>query len=193
MKEDGPIKATATISYPSWAVGIPNTILCIEMLAVSILHIFAYPHEPYRFRVKATDDPNCDNCRVRDHDQYPLHQVLVTRSHEGWTPQHYDAGGECVRDGTRRQHRAAEPHEHVGRFNWKALVDALNLVDVVSAVVSASRWLVAQRREDTALASAVDSGCDYPYSAGDSWTVKTSDLSRALERAQATTSSTPTG
>lgn len=193
MKEGGPIKPTATISYPSWAVGIPNTILCIEMLAVSILHIFAYPHEPYRLRLKATDNLNSDDFRVRDHDQYPLNQVLVTRSHEGWTPQHYDAAGECVRDGPRRLHQAAEPHEYVGGFKWKALVDALNLVDVVSAVVTASRWLVAERREDMAQALAVNSDFDNPYSAGDSSGGKTSDLSLALERAQATTSSRLSG
>lgn len=185
MKDDGPIKPTAMISYPSWAVGIPNTILCFEMAAVSILHVFAYPHEPYRFRLDATDGSNSDDFRVRDHDQHPLRQVAVTRSHENWTQEHYDA----CRDGTRRPHREAEPHEYVGQFKWKALVDALNFFDVISAVVTASRWLVAERREDAARAAAVDSNHDYPYSAGDIRRGKTGDLSRALDRVQATRSS----
>jgi hypothetical protein len=159
------------------------------MAAVSILHIFAYPHEPYRLRAQAIDDPNIDEFRVGGHDQYPLTQVLETRSLEGWTPQHCGAAGDYVRDDTRRLHQPAEPHEHVGWFNWKALVDALNFVDVVSAVVTASRWLVAQRRENAAQASAVDSDFDYPYSTSDTRVVKTTDLSRALERAQAPTSS----
>ncbi|KAH8746007.1 organic solute transporter Ostalpha-domain-containing protein, partial [Diaporthe sp. PMI_573] len=188
-KEDGPIKPTATTSYPSWAVGVPNTILCFEMAAVSILHIFAYPHEPYRLRAQAIDDSNSDECMAGGHDQYPLTQALETRSREGWTPQHCGAAEDCVRDGTRRLHQPAKPREYIGRFEWKALVDALNFVDVVSAVVTASRWLVAQRREDAARASTVDSDFDYPYSTGDTSIVKTTDLSRALDRAQVPTSS----
>lgn len=184
MKDDGPIKPTATISYPSWAVGIPNTILCFEMAAVSILHIFAYPYEPYRFRLEATDGCNSDDFRVRDHDQHPLRQVPVTRSHES-SQEHYDA----CRDGTRGLDQAAEPREYIVEFKWKALVDALNFVDVISAVVTASRWLVAERREDAARASAVDSDYGHPYSASDIRGGKTGDLSRALDRVQATTSS----
>lgn len=185
MKDDGPIKPTATISYPSWAVGIPNTILCFEMAAVSILHIFAYPYQPYRFRLEATDGSNSDDLRVQDHGQHPLRQLAVTRSHESWTPQHYDA----CRDGIPRPNQAAEPHEYVGGFQWKALVDALNFVDVMSAIVTASRWLVAERREDAARASAVDSDYGHPYSASDIRRGKTGDLSQALDRVQATTSS----
>ncbi|KAK7718584.1 hypothetical protein SLS64_002541 [Diaporthe eres] len=185
MKDDGPIKPTATISYPSWAVRIPNTILCFEMAAVSILHIFAYPHEPYRFRLEATDGSNRDDFRARDHDQHPLRQIAVTRNHDSSTQEHDDA----CRGGARRLHRAAEPHEYVGQFKWKALVDTLNIVDIISAVITGSRWLVAERREAAARAAAVDSDHDYPYSASDIRRGKTGDLSQALGRVQVTTSS----
>ncbi|KAJ0301802.1 hypothetical protein Brms1b_012283 [Colletotrichum noveboracense] len=175
MKEDGPIKPTATISYPSWAVGIPNTILCFEMAAVSILHIFAYPHEPYRARIDTKDDSHSDGSAV------------VTRSHDGW-PRQPD---EHVRDGTQS---ATEIRAPAVGFKWKALVDALNFVDVVFAVVTASRWLVAERRKDAArAAAAVEDECDYPYGAGDVRRRKTEDLSQALDRGQAQTSSTRLG
>ncbi|KAH0421536.1 hypothetical protein CcaCcLH18_13360 [Colletotrichum camelliae] len=191
MKEDGPIKPSASISYPSWAVGIPNTILCFEMAAVSILHIFAYPHEPYRSRPEAKDDSHSDGSAVRDTDQHPLHHVLVTRSRDGWARQHDDAAGDHVWDGTQR---ATETRVPAAGFKWKALVDALNFVDVMFAVVTASRWLVAERRKDAARASAaVEDGCDYPYSPGDIRRQKTGDLSQALDRAQAQTSSTRLG
>ncbi|KAI8316971.1 Transmembrane protein 184-like protein [Colletotrichum sp. SAR11_240] len=187
MKEDGPIKPTATISYPSWAVGIPNTILCFEMAAVSILHIFAYPHEPYRARTDTKDDSHSNDSAIRDNDQHPLHQVLVTRSHDGWARQH----DEPVWDGTQS---APDTRAPAAGFKWKALVDALNFVDVVFAVVTASRWLVAERRKDVArAAAAVEDECDYPYGAGDVRRRKTEDLSQALDRAQAQTSSTRLG
>ncbi|KAK2758112.1 DUF300 domain-containing protein [Colletotrichum kahawae] len=188
--EDGPIKPTASISYPSWAVGIPNTILCFEMAAVSILHIFAYPHEPYRARPEAKDDSHSDGSAVRDNDQHPLHHVLVTRSRDGWARQHDDAAGEHIWDGTQS---AIETRVPAVGFKWKALVDALNFVDGVFAVVTASRWLVAERRKDAARASEVEDGCDYPYSPGDIRRQKTGDLSQALDRAQAQTSSTRLG
>lgn len=159
------------------------------MAAVSILHIIAYPHEPYRLRAQAIDDSNNDECEAPGHDQYPLTQVLETQSRDGWTPQHRVAADDRVRDGTRKGHQPAKPHEPAGHFNWKALVDALNFIDVIFAVVTASRWLVAQRREDAARTSAVDSDFDSPYTGSDTTLVKTDDLSQALDRAQAPTSS----
>ncbi|PTD06168.1 Transmembrane protein 184C [Fusarium culmorum] len=47
-KPGGPAKTTAYISYPSWAVGIPNTLLCIEMVFASVLHLYAFPYRPYK-------------------------------------------------------------------------------------------------------------------------------------------------
>ncbi|KAF5527444.1 Transmembrane protein 184-like protein [Colletotrichum aenigma] len=187
MQEDGPIKPTPTISYPSWAVGIPNTILCFVMAAVSILHIFAYPYEPYRARIDTKDDSRSNDSAVRENDQHPLHQVLVTRSHDGWSRQH----DESVWDGTQSSPDTRAP---AAGFKRKALVDALNFVEVVFAVVTASRWLVAERRKDAArAAAALEDGRDYPYGAGDVRRQKTGDLSQALDRAQAQTSSTRLG
>lgn len=42
------MEPTRTISYPSLAVGIPNTILCFGMAAISVLHLWAYPHDVYK-------------------------------------------------------------------------------------------------------------------------------------------------
>uniref|UniRef100_A0A0D2YEL2 Uncharacterized protein n=1 Tax=Fusarium oxysporum (strain Fo5176) TaxID=660025 RepID=A0A0D2YEL2_FUSOF len=47
-KPGGPVKPSEYISYPSWAVGIPNTLLCIEMAFASILHLYAFPYRPYQ-------------------------------------------------------------------------------------------------------------------------------------------------
>ncbi|CAG2011112.1 unnamed protein product [Fusarium graminearum] len=47
-KPGGPAKTTAYISYPSWAVGIPNALLCIEMVFASVLHLYAFPYRPYK-------------------------------------------------------------------------------------------------------------------------------------------------
>lgn len=194
MKENGPIKPTATISYPSWAVGIPNTILCFEMAAVSILHIFAYPHEPYRSRLQAKGNYHSHGSAVRDNDQHSLHQVVVTRSHDGWVRQHDDAAREHVWDARQSLRNATEPHAcPVVGFKWQALMDALNFADVVFAVVTATRWLVAERRKDAARASAVEYELECPHSPGDIRRRKTSDLSQALDTAQAQTSSTRLG
>ncbi|PSN67366.1 DUF300-domain-containing protein, partial [Corynespora cassiicola Philippines] len=47
-KSSGPLSPTPQISYPSLTVGIPNTLLCVEMAAVSILHLWAYPWKAHR-------------------------------------------------------------------------------------------------------------------------------------------------
>ncbi|ENH74316.1 hypothetical protein FOC1_g10004923 [Fusarium oxysporum f. sp. cubense race 1] len=47
-KPGGPVKPSEYISYPSWAVGIPNALLCIEMGFASILHLYAFPYRPYQ-------------------------------------------------------------------------------------------------------------------------------------------------
>ncbi|KAM0227202.1 hypothetical protein ACHAPO_011739 [Fusarium lateritium] len=54
-KPGGPVKPSGSISYPSWAVGIPNTLLCIEMVFASILHLYAFPYRPYE------NDKPCDS------------------------------------------------------------------------------------------------------------------------------------
>ncbi|PPJ59889.1 hypothetical protein CBER1_04923 [Cercospora berteroae] len=42
-KYDRAMSPTDSISYPSVAVGIPNTVLCFEMALVSIMHLYACP------------------------------------------------------------------------------------------------------------------------------------------------------
>ncbi|KAF2010703.1 DUF300-domain-containing protein, partial [Aaosphaeria arxii CBS 175.79] len=46
-KNGGSMFPTDAISYPSLAVGIPNTVLCFEMAAVSVLHLYAYPYRGF--------------------------------------------------------------------------------------------------------------------------------------------------
>ncbi|GIZ49125.1 hypothetical protein CKM354_001216200 [Cercospora kikuchii] len=47
-KYDRVMSPTDSISYPSVAVGIPNTVLCFEMALVSIMHLYAYPYKVFK-------------------------------------------------------------------------------------------------------------------------------------------------
>jgi hypothetical protein len=58
IKDGGSIKPSSTFSYPSWAVGLPNAILCVEMAAISILHLQAYPYRPYNIYLISLDKNN---------------------------------------------------------------------------------------------------------------------------------------
>lgn len=42
------IHTTATLQYPDISTGIPALLLAVEMFIFAILHIFAYPWQPYR-------------------------------------------------------------------------------------------------------------------------------------------------
>lgn len=100
--------------------------------------------------------------------------------------------GEHVWDARQSLRNATEPRA-CPAVGWQALVDALNFFDVVFAVVTASRWPMAERRKDAARVSAVEYERECPHSAGDIRRRKTSDVSQALDAAQAQMSSTRLG
>ena len=61
--EDGPLQPTSKISYPSLAVGLPNSILCFEMAIISIIHLRAYPYQPYKNAVPGPKGTQpCSQC-----------------------------------------------------------------------------------------------------------------------------------
>lgn len=51
----GPLKPTNTLAYQDIKIGIPSVMLCIEMAAFSVMHMFAYPWKPYR--IEQNNDP----------------------------------------------------------------------------------------------------------------------------------------
>ncbi|GME49328.1 putative duf300 domain-containing protein [Neofusicoccum parvum] len=56
-KEDAPLQPTATISIQTLQVGLPNLILCFETMIFAILHLWAYPWQPYTMRhIKASQE-----------------------------------------------------------------------------------------------------------------------------------------
>ncbi|KXH39636.1 hypothetical protein CSIM01_06691 [Colletotrichum simmondsii] len=155
--DGGPLKPTAYISHPSWAVGIPNTLLCFEMAAVSILHLYAYPYSIYKD--PAAPPKTGHNAGEEDEqgtDQNSATRIIPARSREVWPQQPETAYGgtgaeeqnACgVWDGADGSTRpTAETSVPARGFQWRALKDALNFVDIVRAVVGASRWLVVERR-----------------------------------------------
>lgn len=155
--DGGPLKPTAYISHPSWAVGIPNTLLCFEMAAVSILHLYAYPYSIYKDPAAPKNTGN--NAGDEDGqgtDQNSATRIIPVRSREVWPQQPETAYGgvgteeqnACgVWDGADGSTRpTAETSVPARGFQWRALKDALNFVDIVRAVVGASRWLVVERR-----------------------------------------------
>lgn len=52
----GPVLSpTKVLAYPDLMVGVPNLLLCLEMMLFAILHIFAFPYHPYRPTVVRID------------------------------------------------------------------------------------------------------------------------------------------
>jgi hypothetical protein len=53
---NGPLQPTKKISYQDIKVGIPNTMLCIEMAIFAVMHIFAFPWKEYSLKHKGPLD-----------------------------------------------------------------------------------------------------------------------------------------
>ncbi|KAK4502596.1 hypothetical protein PRZ48_006022 [Zasmidium cellare] len=51
----GPLQPTKKLAYQDIKIGIPSVLLCIEMAAFSVMHIFAYPWKPYSVKHMSTD------------------------------------------------------------------------------------------------------------------------------------------
>ncbi|KAF6808174.1 duf300 domain-containing protein [Colletotrichum sojae] len=127
-KEGGAIKPTAYISHPSWAVGIPNTLLCFEMAAVSVMHLWAYPCAPYVMRQdQQSDVPLADG----------LEDSHMT----------YDSGSQDPFASSNSAELAATKSYVGGAYGiGRAMFDMFNFLDIVRAVAQGSRWLFVQRR-----------------------------------------------
>lgn len=127
-KEGGAIKPTAYISHPSWAVGIPNMLLCFEMAAVSVMHLWAYPYAPYVV-----------------HQNQPSHVPLAggvgdsQMAFNGASVDAFASSNSAVLAASKPSVRGAYG---IGR----AMFDLFNFVDIVRAVVQGSHWLFVQRR-----------------------------------------------
>ncbi|TEA20151.1 Transmembrane protein 184-like protein [Colletotrichum sidae] len=123
-REGGPVRPTAHISHPSWAVGIPNTILCFEMAAVSVLHLWAYPYAPY---------VSCKGREAGGESSQGLYRLG-----EGRDARSSPSSTGAVAAGSERCRRAGA---------WRAIGDALNFYDVAQAVGTGSRWIWLQARK----------------------------------------------
>ncbi|KAH8680994.1 organic solute transporter Ostalpha-domain-containing protein [Xylariales sp. PMI_506] len=55
------VSASATLAYPDLKVGIPALLLCVEMSAFAILHLWAFPYQPYVPGAKQTYYPGVDS------------------------------------------------------------------------------------------------------------------------------------
>jgi Organic solute transporter Ostalpha len=52
------VEPTEKLAYPDLKIGVPTLMLCVELTIISILHIFAFPWQPYKVppRSIANDD-----------------------------------------------------------------------------------------------------------------------------------------
>lgn len=51
------VEASETLAYPDLKVGIPSLLLCFEMACFAILHLWAFPYQPYTPNAKPTFYP----------------------------------------------------------------------------------------------------------------------------------------
>lgn len=54
------VSASDTLAYPDLKVGIPSLLLCVEMALFAILHLWAFPYQPYVPGAKQTFYPVAD-------------------------------------------------------------------------------------------------------------------------------------
>ncbi|KAK1624615.1 organic solute transporter Ostalpha-domain-containing protein, partial [Colletotrichum phormii] len=187
--DGGPLKPTAYISHPSWAVGIPNTLLCFEMAAVAILHLWAYPYAIYKHPAAPTKTGyNASDEEGHGTDQSSTSRIIPVRSWEIWPQQPeatYAGQDTCgvwdAADGSSQSVSQASGVSARG-FQWRALKDALNFVDIFRAVVGASRWLVVERRKAARARGAGAGGVQIQNENGIEYMerTRTDDLSEAL-------------
>ncbi|KAL8408210.1 hypothetical protein RB594_006851 [Gaeumannomyces avenae] len=68
------VKPNDVFAYPDLKVGIPSLLLCVEMALFSIMHIWAFPYQPYRVGAKPTFYPVADpasGARPKENKQSP--------------------------------------------------------------------------------------------------------------------------
>ncbi|KAI1323196.1 organic solute transporter Ostalpha-domain-containing protein [Xylariaceae sp. FL0255] len=52
------VHTSSTLAYPDIKVGIPSLLLCIEMAMFAVLHLWSFPHAPYREGAKVAFYPS---------------------------------------------------------------------------------------------------------------------------------------
>ncbi|KAL1796766.1 hypothetical protein ACET3X_005306 [Alternaria dauci] len=121
-KKGGAMSPTDSISYPSLAVGIPKTVLCVEMALVSMLHLYAYPYDVFQ-TYKAVD--NSEESGVRD----------------------IDSGDDEAMELSSQEDSAIRP----GNMHWtRAIIHVLSFKDLWRALRYAYHGVVDHRRSPTA-------------------------------------------
>ncbi|KAH7153496.1 organic solute transporter Ostalpha-domain-containing protein [Dactylonectria macrodidyma] len=128
-KPGGPVKPSTYISYPSWSVGIPNTLLCIEMVFASIFHLYAFPYQPYqnvqpRSEERLVVQGRTGQCEAR-------YQELDNVTDSQYNPARYQG-----------IKWPAEPQKSAR----EALLEALGFKDILQGIAKATHWLFVLRR-----------------------------------------------
>ncbi|KAF5259820.1 hypothetical protein FOXYS1_9551 [Fusarium oxysporum] len=127
-KPGGPVKPSEYISYPSWAVGIPNTLLCIEMAFASILHLYAFPYRPYQ------NSQTCGN---------EVSEALGrTDQSEGEYQELNTAGSHCDSIWSEGTKWSAKPQTSVRG----AVLQALGFKEILQGIGKAIKWFFVLRR-----------------------------------------------
>ncbi|EED12989.1 DUF300 domain protein, putative [Talaromyces stipitatus ATCC 10500] len=68
LSSSGAIKPSEKLANQDIQIGVPNLLLCIEMALFSILHLFAFPWQPYQLKnQQASDDPQYINGQIAYH------------------------------------------------------------------------------------------------------------------------------
>ncbi|KAK8010654.1 hypothetical protein PG990_009619 [Apiospora arundinis] len=127
----GIIQPNEVLAYPDLKVGIPSLLLCFEMAVFAILHLWAFPYQPYVPGAKASFYPPTDPALG-----------LGSRENEHGAPQG-------------------------GFMGLMAILDALNLWDVIKSFGRGIRWLfvgVKNRHNDISYSTKINSeGVDTSY------------------------------
>jgi len=61
MPSNMSVNPISKLAYPDLKVGVPTLMLCIELFVMSILHIFAFPWQPYKVSPRLMDNDSSLN------------------------------------------------------------------------------------------------------------------------------------
>ncbi|KAI9155747.1 Transmembrane protein 184-like protein [Paramyrothecium foliicola] len=187
--EGGALQPNELISYPSLAVGIPSTLLCFEMMLVAVLHIWAYPVTPYQQNnePKKSTEPRLQSLSLR-HEQTTYPEEFSQHHHRSLSTNAYaETTGICRSADTYDDDTAMNSHlrSQGGFLGWKAIVDAINILDVIVGVCNGIHWLIVGRKQMRARSSlgmqlqmTDDENLNQPSSERP---IKTSDIVEAME------------
>ncbi|RSL84833.1 hypothetical protein CEP52_016337 [Fusarium oligoseptatum] len=128
-KPGGPAQPTAYISYPSWSVGIPNALLCIEMAFAAIFHLYAFPYQPYREHVEPSSD-----------------EIVTTSEREGqFEDRLQDMSTQTLTSSFRSDDDGWSYETH--QSAWGVMKEALGFRDILDGIGKAMYWFFVSRRQ----------------------------------------------